>query len=45
MAAAPADGVAEQKGKNELALHLLGELDSAHSPSPSRSGHRRCCLK
>ena len=36
--------VAEQKGKNELALHLLGELDSA-ARSHLPSGRQHCCLR
>ncbi|UMP97051.1 hypothetical protein MJ576_11405 [Klebsiella pneumoniae] len=40
MAVAPADGprMAEQKGKSDLALYLLRELDDAADQSPSRGG-------
>jgi type VI secretion system protein VasJ len=37
--------VAEQKGKNELALICWENSTVRQDQSPSRSGHRRCCLK
>jgi type VI secretion system protein VasJ len=37
--------IAEQTGKNELALHLLAELDIHSTTLTLASGSRNCCLR